>query len=223
MKRKILIFNLILIFPYFLAAQFSKYYTYDNLNRLTLVKINNAVAASYTYDALGNRLTKALSSGYTISGQVSYAKPSGAVSLNNFRLLLKNSEGAMVQTVSTNSTGNYEFTNVSNGIYTISAGTSIPWSPAAVTSYDLYLFQKDINGITPLAAFYRLAGDVDKNQATNPDDLSLIQQRIVGLSTDFASGDWFFDTGTITVSGSNLVKNINALMAGDADGSYSPQ
>jgi hypothetical protein len=135
---------------------------------------------------------------------------------------LRNSSDVVVQTVTTNSSGNYQFINISNGAYTITLGNSIPWSLTAVTSYDLYLFQKDIVGFTPLGAFYKLAGDVDKNATTNSYDLYLIQKRIVGLSSSFVTGDWLVENPTLTVSGGNLVKTINVLMYGDADGSYNP-
>jgi len=218
-----LLFSIILCVNTWTFSQTSILYQYDNLNRLKTATFSNGTQIQYTYDELGNRMVKGITGGgYNISGQVMYAKPTGGVAINNMQLQLRNSSDVVVQTVTSNSSGNYQFANISNGTYTITFGSSPPWSLAAVTSYDLYLFQRDIVGLTALGAFYKLAGDVDKNATTNSYDLYLIQRRIVGLSNAFASGDWLIESPTVTVSGSNVSKTLNVLMYGDADGSYTP-
>lgn len=222
---KISIKNYILFFILILAVNVHSQntYTYDNLNRLKTATLSNGTQIQYIYDELGNRTVKGVTGGgYNISGQVVYARPAGAVAMNNMQIQLRNSSDAVVQTVTTNSSGNYQFTNISNGAYTITLGSSPPWSLTAVTSFDLYLFQRDIVGVTPLGTFYKQAGDVDKNATTNSYDLYLIQRRIVGLSSSFASGDWLFENAAVTVSGSNVNKTLNLLMYGDANGSYNP-
>ncbi len=58
MKRRLL-YTLALMFATMQAfAQGTTKYEYDELNRLTQVTYGNGVTVSYTYDALGNRLTK---------------------------------------------------------------------------------------------------------------------------------------------------------------------
>lgn len=58
MKRKI-IYTLALLFAVLQAlSQTTVSYTYDNLNRVTKVVYGNGATVNYTYDALGNRLTK---------------------------------------------------------------------------------------------------------------------------------------------------------------------
>ena len=58
MKRRLL-YTLALMFATMQAfAQGTTKYEYDELNRLTQVIYGNGVTVSYTYDALGNRLTK---------------------------------------------------------------------------------------------------------------------------------------------------------------------
>lgn len=58
---------------------FAQTYTYDNLNRLTKVVYENGTTITYTYDALGNRMTKKVTGAsldtYTIT---TYATPSGS-------------------------------------------------------------------------------------------------------------------------------------------------
>ena len=58
MKRRI-IYTLAFIFASLQTfAQSTVKYEYDALNRLTQVTYGNGVTVSYTYDALGNRLSK---------------------------------------------------------------------------------------------------------------------------------------------------------------------
>ncbi len=198
-------------------------YDYNNCNQLSSSIQSSNTQITYTYDELGNRLTKVVTGGgYQISGQVSYAKQTGAVVLPNMQLKLKNSNGDIIQTTTSNASGNYTFTGVPNGTYTIVPGNTIPWSNLAVNSYDPYLYQLDIVGTSPLSVFRRRSGDVDNSGNTNSYDCYLIQCRIVGISTSFLSGDWLLEDQQVTINGSNLVKNLSALMFGDADGSYNP-
>jgi YD repeat-containing protein len=61
MKR--IIFAFVIVFAVLQAsAQTSVSYTYDNLNRLTEVSYSNGVKVKYTYDALGNRTSKTVTS-----------------------------------------------------------------------------------------------------------------------------------------------------------------
>ena len=58
MKRYI-IYTIVMMFAVLQAsAQTSVNYNYDDLNRLTEVNYSNGVKVRYTYDALGNRMTR---------------------------------------------------------------------------------------------------------------------------------------------------------------------
>jgi len=58
MNRKIFYLLLLIVASLQAFAQSVNNYTYDNLNRLTSVTYSNGTTVNYTYDALGNRLTK---------------------------------------------------------------------------------------------------------------------------------------------------------------------
>ena len=58
MKQRILFILAILFAGLQATAQTSVSYTYDDLNRLTEVSYSNGVRVKYTYDALGNRMTR---------------------------------------------------------------------------------------------------------------------------------------------------------------------
>ena len=61
MKHRIL-YTLVLLFA--TMQMQAQTYTYDNNNRLTKVVYGNGVMVSYTYDKLGNRLSKKVTSGF---------------------------------------------------------------------------------------------------------------------------------------------------------------
>ncbi len=71
MKRYI-IYTIVMTFAVLQAsAQTSVNYTYDNLNRLMEVSYSNGVKVKYTYDALGNRTKKTVTtSAITARGDV---------------------------------------------------------------------------------------------------------------------------------------------------------
>ena len=61
MKINIIFLLLAFLFSLQVNAQTEVSYTYDNLNRLTQVTYSNGTTVTYSYDALGNRLTKRVS------------------------------------------------------------------------------------------------------------------------------------------------------------------
>ncbi|MCX6271318.1 MAG: hypothetical protein NTU44_08905, partial [Bacteroidetes bacterium] len=170
-----------------------------------------------------DQVTVTVGNGYSINGQVLYAKPPPELlPIENMLLHLANGNGTVIQSVTTDAEGNYQFTDVPEGIYTILPGNNLPWSNVVVNSIDLLLYQRVILGLTSLGDFYLQAGKVDNENAVNSYDLYLIQTRILGLIDSFTTGDWLFEDASLTVSGGNQVKNLNALMYGDANASYYP-
>ena len=85
MKRIINI--LVIVFATVVAsAQTSVSYTYDDLNRLTEVNYSNGVKVKYTYDALGNRMTRTVTtSSNALRGDVT---GNGEVDINDVTRLI---------------------------------------------------------------------------------------------------------------------------------------
>lgn len=92
---------------------FAQTYTYDNLNRLTKVVYSNGTTITYTYDALGNRLTKkvtgATSTIYTITTAVT---PAGSGSVTGGGTYVK---GSTVELYAIPNAG-YEFQKWNDGV-----------------------------------------------------------------------------------------------------------
>lgn len=85
MKRQIL-YTLAIMFAVFQAsAQTSVNYTYDALNRLTMVKYSNGVTINYTYDALGNRTKRIVNGSSQMRGDVD---GDGQVNINDVAALV---------------------------------------------------------------------------------------------------------------------------------------
>lgn len=112
MKSK-LIYTLALLFA--TLQTFAQTYTYDNNYRLTKVVYPNGVTVTYSYDALGNRLSKtvtgATAATYTISTSVS---PAGSGTVTGGGTY---SKGTSIELNAIPNAG-YEFLNWSDGITT---------------------------------------------------------------------------------------------------------
>lgn len=86
MKRYI-IYTIVMMFAVLQAsAQTSVNYIYDDLNRLTEVSYSNGVKVKYTYDALGNRMTRTVTkSSDQLRGDVD---GDGIVNINDLSALI---------------------------------------------------------------------------------------------------------------------------------------
>ena len=144
----------------FAAMQtFAQTYTYDNLNRLTKVVYNNGTTITYTFDALGNRLSKkvtgATSETYTITTSVT---PSGSGTVTGGGTYAKGT------TVELNAIANagYEFSKWSDG------ETDNPRT-ITVTSNKSYTAQFVLSTVIP-----DLAGDIVVDGKVDFQDLNAL-------------------------------------------------
>ena len=86
MKHRLLYLVAILFAALTASAQTSVSYTYDDLNRLTEVSYSNGVKVKYTYDALGNRMTRTITkSSDQLRGDVD---GDGIVNINDLSALI---------------------------------------------------------------------------------------------------------------------------------------
>ena len=105
-------------------AQSTNTYEYDNLNRLTKVYYANGAVTQYTYDALGNRLTKSVagvSVSYTIAASVS---PTNAGTVSGTGIY----QGGSTCTLTASANAGYTFSNwTENGtLVSVAATYSFP-------------------------------------------------------------------------------------------------
>jgi len=155
---------------------------------------------------------------YSLDGLITY--PNGAQSpLSGITVNLKNASGTIIATTTTNALGEYLFTGLSNGTYTLEPSTTKAW--AGVTAADVLLYKKHIANIAFLAGIFLASGDVNGSGGLSAADVLLIKKRIANLINSFTTGDWLFDNLPVIIDGSNVTFNFYGLCYGDANGSNS--
>ncbi|MCK9424080.1 MAG: C25 family cysteine peptidase, partial [Bacteroidales bacterium] len=134
----------------------------------------------------------------SVTGTVTYANTANTP-LNGLTIKLKNSGGTVIGTTTTNATGNYTFTSVPAGNYTLEATTTKPWN--GVTATDVLLYRKHIANIALLTGIYLASGDVNASGSLTAADVLLIKKRIATIISSFPAGDWLFNNTPFTVGG----------------------
>jgi len=153
------------------------------------------------------------------------AKITGAVYYNNapktplvgVQIFLKNGAVVSASTI-TDLNGNYLFNNVNDGIYQITVKSDKPIN--GITSTDALLIRRYTVGLIPLTALQLQAADVNASGVVNSTDALQIRRFIVGHINSFPAGSWVFETPTVTVSGSGVLKDILGNVVGDLNGSF---
>jgi hypothetical protein len=155
----------------------------------------------------------------SVTGTITYANTVNTP-LNGLTVKLKNSGGTVIGTTTTNATGNYTFTSVPAGNYTLEATTTKPWN--GVTATDVLLYRKHIANIALLTGIYLASGDVNASGSLTAADVLLIKKRIATIISSFPAGDWLFNNTPFTVGGGSVTQNFKGIVYGDANGSYIP-
>ena len=157
------------------------------------------------------------SGSYTISGTVKYDN-TATTAINTQTVELYNTVPALVATTTTDASGNYSFTGIADGDYTVEPAIALDWNHA--TAMDVTLYKMHIGSVSALTGLKLTSGDVDGAGGLNTSDLTIDLQRIVNMITSFTVGDWAYTSGAVTVSGANETVNISTICYGDANVSY---
>ncbi|MHC1707365.1 MAG: hypothetical protein AB9842_07560 [Bacteroidales bacterium] len=151
-----------------------------------------------------------------ISGNIQY-NYSGSAPLSDVVIYLKKDGDTVGQTVS-DSLGNYSFSNLLPGNYSLECITGGSWGGGNAT--DGLEVLKYFVGMDTLSPLQILAADADGSENVNSVDALLILRRFAGLIDQFGVSDWIFDTPELqVVSGSLGTAIIGALCTGDVNGS----
>ena len=144
--------------------------------------------------------------------------------MGNVNLVLKNGVGTVVDNTASNSpTGIYWFRCLTAGSYTIEASTIRPWEASAANATDALLIAQHSVGSIVLSTFRQVAGDVNLSGYLNAADALMVMKRFIGTASSFPAGNWVWNIpNPAVVVASDLTKNIQALMTGDVNGSYTP-
>ncbi len=141
--------------------------------------------------------------------------------LAGVKVLLLNNALQKVDSVNSDSIGNYQFQNVVPGTYTIVVQSDHPWG--GVNATDALFIMQHFTGLNILLGLRLIAADVDLSNYINSVDALYAAQRFVLLINSFPAGDWIFESPSVTVDGSGpVVVDILGLCVGDTDGSFIP-
>ena len=162
--------------------------------------------------------------GLRVKAQLHYLNalhsPLGAVSVQ-----LRNSQGQSVASGTTDPQGTADLGTVADGNYSMVLADTRGWS--GVNGTDALLVNRSFTGLAPLSGLYALAGDVNANSVLTNGDALMIMRRVSGhFSTFGLAGDWRYSTNQVQVQRQpgqvEQVVGVDALFAGDVNGSYVP-
>lgn len=155
---------------------------------------------------------------FTVSGGVYYHNNPNKP-LPNVQVDLKDGAGNILQTVYTDQAGQYSFSNVPAGTYTLSASTTL--SPGGVTLQDAFLILMNVLGLYNFTPIQQLAADVDGNGVVNMNDYFTVVYGWFLYGYPFPAGDWVFTDATV-IAGLKDGNNMGGSSSADVNGSFVP-
>ncbi len=162
---------------------------------------------------------------YTISGTLKYDN-TATTALASQTIKLMQGVSQIGSDATTDASGNYSFSNIVNGIYTVEPDVTLDWK--GVTAMDATHYRKHIAAVTLLTDLRWRSGDIispatpPANPTLTAADLTPIYQRIVTqISTFAAVGNFAYSDGATTVAGADETVAMRAICYGDANASYS--
>jgi YD repeat-containing protein len=131
MKYKLIVFAFLLFMANKAFSQSTNTYEYDNLNRLTKVTYANGAVVQYTYDAVGNRLTKTVAGAYIQYTITATASPMEGGTITGGGLYDEGSDCTLTATANTG----YTFTNWTKDGQQVSTSASYTFAVMENASY----------------------------------------------------------------------------------------
>ena len=158
-----------------------------------------------------------------VTGQITYDNAANTP-MSNTTVYLKTQAGAIVESTTTNVSGNYTIYAV-NGIYVLDGSTTKTYG--GLDAVDAVRIRQNVSNIYPFTPLQYKAANVDlttgPNNGVNVVDAVQIRQKLANIPTpNWKIANYVFETPTITVAGSGVVQNFKSLCAGDVNKSWTP-
>lgn len=158
--------------------------------------------------------------GGNIEGTINYANEDTTV-VRAAKVVLMDGFGDKLDSVNADANGHFSFTNVIAGTYQLTVHPYHPWGGVNIT--DALITLRHYVGLHDLDSLPKLAADVSNNNIINSLDALIIAKRFAGLIPSFPSGDWLFESGMLTITGTETINiTIYGLCYGDVNQSYVP-
>lgn len=154
---------------------------------------------------------------YSISGQVTYLN-SNSEPINNSWVILKNANQVKLDSVLTNSLGEYQFDYIANGAYVLGLNSNLPWGGGNAT--DALLIRRHVVQLQSLTGLPLAAADVNASNSVSSFDALYVLNRSVANISSFPAGDWVFTMLSVVVNNSNQIADFEALCYGDVNGNH---
>ena len=206
-------------------------FTYGVSGGLAVVQFESGTILKDKYAAtLPTSLYDGSVASFTVSGQLTYcdhpSRPIGTKGADVTTVYLKNAaDSTVAYTATTDSLGNYLFSNVAVGTYFLDAVTNIDakWSYDASDAYLIYGTYSTMTGL------YAKAANVSET-VSGPDqtDAYIVYGSVnnpSGANTKVAAWtapDWIFDNVSVNVVDSNVSQNFSGICSGDANAGFNP-
>ncbi len=156
--------------------------------------------------------------GNWVYGDIEYDNADSTV-VDSVMVKLKSGE-VVIDSFLTRSPGEFCFSNVQPGNYTIECSSSRSWG--GVNSVDALLILKHFTEISQLTNLRLQAAYIDGNTWLNSIDALLIAKRYTGYIMNYPQSDWLFEPANIVVGNANAEVRVKAICRGDVNGSYVP-
>jgi hypothetical protein len=156
--------------------------------------------------------------GNSFSGQVIYHNnyPMAGVTAH-----LRDSIGNVIDSVITDNTGNYTFSNVASGNYMVTFTTNQPSGGVSLT--DPFIIMQRLLNLCTFNSIQELAADVDGDGTVTWDDYSLILIAYMNEENPFPVGPWVFEQLNVTIpTGAREGFTTRGTSSGDSNGSLVP-
>ena len=146
--------------------------------------------------------------------------------LSDIKVILMNQTNQIVATTTTDSDGNYSFTDIPSGNYSIKASSNK--TSHGYTMQDCFSLLLHISGFLPFNNIQLLAADVDNNNIVDRNDLNLMIAAWANPSITFPAGNWKFETSYFTAAGTKRapedipIPPASGSSTGDLSSVYSP-
>ena len=160
---------------------------------------------------------------HSISGHLTYTN--GTTPAKNVTMTLTGPLGFTPVVTTTDSSGNYSFSNVPGGSnYTVTPSKTGDVN-GSVTAFDASLAARFAANLISLTANQQIAADASNNGSVSAFDASLIARTAANIANAGIAGTWKFSPASLTVNNLNANQtnqNLTAILVGDVSGNWVP-
>jgi C1A family cysteine protease len=154
-----------------------------------------------------------------MNGIINYAN-SENTPMENTWVYLKDQEGEVTNSTITNTNGEYVFSGIKSGNYTIEIVPEIDWGGVNSTDALAIALHREPQSGHPLQSIWLAAADVNGDDIVDETDETLIRERTISIIDEFPAGDLVYSQAAVLVEGNNTTLNIRVLWRGDVNASY---